>query len=566
MPHPHAKTALIAAVLAVVLLAGAVASAGSACIAPLGCGLACSACGAACGGCADACESITSDWSGTLYTPEPFWDGPGSIRTTPLPTFAPAPAATPVPEAAEAPVPEATEAPETGSDALDNLQPAAIAGVRRPHVQLRNDGTDTATVLVLMNGSDLESQYQEATADITEMLRARDSERVNILIETVGTKNWSARYGISSRRAQRWLVQNGSLRLVDDSLGQLDTTVPETLSDFIRWGAENYPADRYLLILWDHGAGPVYGFGYDEFQPYSSSLTIDEIRLALQNGGVYFDLIGMDSCLMASLEVCCALYDYCDYTLLSEDFEPGYGWSYTGWVDALNRDPAIGTPALAKILIDDSVRHCEAQADGEGLTLALTDQAYMKLLYTAWVEFAYANEEALLNQNYSQLRQASDRAHPRLRSIGDWFSQDPTLDDYYVTDILSVAQNIDSDASSALIAALKTAMVYYGATSNETTLTGLSVTLPYGDREFYNELKRVFRNAGFDTDYILWLERFTEVATTQDSFFDFGSWSDLWQGWGGTDSGFDWSDWFYEDDSEDDGWSGDDFFSWLFGG
>ena len=528
MPHPHAKTVLIAAVLAVVLLAGAVASAGSACIAPLGCGLACSACGAACGGCADACESITSDWSGTLYTPEPFWDGPGSIRTTPLPTFAPAPAATPVPEATEAPVPEATEATETGSDALDNLQPAVIAGVRRPHVQLRNDGTDTATVLVLMNGSDLESQYQEATADITEMLRARDSERVNILIETVGTKNWSARYGISSRRAQRWLVQNGSLRLVDDSLGQLDTTVPETLSDFIRWGAENYPADRYLLILWDHGAGPVYGFGYDEFQPYSSSLTIDEIRLALQNGGVYFDLIGMDSCLMASLEVCCALYDYCDYTLLSEDFEPGYGWSYTGWVDALNRDPAIDTPALAKILIDDSVRHCEAQADGEGLTLALTDQAYMKLLYTAWVEFAYANEEALLNQNYSQLRQASDRAHPRLRSIGDWFSQDPTLDDYYVTDILSVAQNIDSDASAALIAALKTAMVYYGATSNETTLTGLSVTLPYGDREFYNELKRVFRNAGFDTDYILWLERFTEVATTQDSFFDFGSWSDLW--------------------------------------
>ena len=529
---------LLALTLAAVLLAGALVSAGAAYSGPF-----------RCGGLLESCQKMTElldQLDEPEATDEPAWDGPGSVQVTPEPAVT------------------VTVAPTLPANVLDNQQPAVAPGVRQPRVTLRGDGSDTATVLILINGSDLESEYQEATEDITEMIRASKSDRVNIVIETVGTRKWSPRYGISPDRSQRWLVTETGLQLLDDSLGQLDTTVPATLSEFIRWGATRFPADRYLLILWDHGGGPVYGFGYDEYQPYSSSLTIDEIQLALQNGGVYFDLIGMDSCLMASLEVCCSLYEYCDYTLLSEDFEPGCGWSYTGWVDALNRNPAIGTTDLCRIAIDDTVRYCETQADEDGVTLALMNQAYMKLLYTAWVEFAYANEQPLLNVNYSQLRQATGRAHPRIRSVGDWFGSDSSLEDYCVTDLLSVAQNIESDESAALIAALKKTVVYYGATSDETTLTGLSVTLPYGDKAFYGELKRVFRNAGFDADYIDWLERFTEVETSSGNTFDFGSWADLWDGWEDTISGFDWSTWFYDDETDDDPWANDDWFAWMF--
>lgn len=562
MTRTHGKTVLLAMTLAVVLLAGAFAAIGSACIAPLGCGCACSACTAACSNAVDACQSsLNESLSSFLPTVEPMWDGPGSIKSTPEPT------ATPVPATEE---PTAEALPVTTPDpsvSLDGQKPAVISGVRQPRVKLRGDGTDTVTVLILMNGSDLESEYQEATADIAEMVRPVKTERVNILLETVGTKKWSPRFGISAHHAQRWLVRNNGLSLVDNSLAQLDTTVPETLSDFIRWGAENYPADRYILILWDHGGGPVYGFGFDEYQPYSSTLTIDEIQFALREGGVYFDLIGMDSCLMSSLEVCCALYEYCDYTLLSEDFEPGCGWSYTGWIDALYRNPALSTPELCKIAINDTVRYCEQHlAEDDGVTLALMDQSYMKLLYTAWVEFAYANEDALLNANYSQLRLSTGRAHPILGNIGDWFSgNSASLEDYSVTDILSVAQNIDSDESAALVAALKQAIVYFGATSDKPTLTGLSVTLPYGDASFYNDLKRVFHNAGFDVEYVAWLERFTAVETSSDNYFDFGGWSDLWNGWNDTNSGFDWSTWFYDDETDDDPWANDDWFSWFFG-
>lgn len=557
MQHSHSKFLLIAVTLTVMLLVGAVAALSSACVGPLGCGLGIAGCSYV----MDACQD-----SFVVYDPNvPFWDGPGSIQSTPTPEVIID--ATAIPFSPE-PTPQVSEP----TDPLGNQQPADVSDVRQPRVKLKGDGTDTATVLILMNGSDLESEYAEATSDLSEMAKATKSDRVNILVETVGTKKWARTFGISARHSQRWKVANGRLELVDDSLAQLDTTVPSTLSDFIRWGAENYPADRYILILWDHGGGPVYGFGYDEYQPYTSTLTIDEMQIALNDGGVYFDFIGMDSCLMSSMEVCCALYDYCDYTLLSEDFEPGCGWSYTGWLSALAQDPAIDTRTLCRSLIDDAVRYCEANLEENGgMTLALIDQAYMKRLYPAWVEFAYANEQALLDANYSQLRQSTGRTHPLLRSISDWFtSDDSTLEDYCITDILSVAQNISSEESEALIAALRDAVLYFGATSDETTLTGLSVTLPYGDAEFYGELKRVFHNAGFDMDYVNWLERFTEVETDSD-YYDFGDWggwddhwSDTWGGWDDHQGGFDWDDWFYDDGTDDD-WANDDWFSWFFG-
>ena len=548
-----------AAAIAVVL-----ALLGTGCFGMFGCGLMCGACGAAC---SDSCSELTGEscFDPDAFRPdataEPAWDGPGSIRTTPQPTEA----------QTEAP----TEAPAATPEIEAEQIKAEADAVRDKRVRLKHDGTDVVTVLVLMNGSDLESEYGEATEDLTEMVRAQKSDRVNILVETVGTRKWDARYGISSRRAERYRVTDTGLELLDGTLGQLDTTVPQTLSDFIRWGAAQCPADRYILLLWDHGGGPVYGFGYDEYQSYQSTLTIDEMQIALRDGGVYFDLIGMDCCLMSSLEVCCALYEYCDYTLLSEDFEPSIGWSHTGWLSALAKDPAISTPDLAKIVIDDSVRACEPniRSDG-GTTLALMDQAYMKILYAAWVDFAYANEDALLSKNYSQLRESTGRAHPRLKSVSGWLfggDDEATLSDYCVTDILAVAQNIDSDRAAALSAALQKAIVHYGATSDEVTLTGMSVTLPYGDSEFYTELKRVFRAAGFDDGYIGWLEKFVGVESEQaDDWFDFGDWGDLWGGWGTVDSDYDWDDWFrteYGEDEQwsDEDWADDDWFDLLFG-
>lgn len=120
-------------------------------------------------------------------------------------------------------------------------------------------------------------------------------------------------------------------------------------------------------------------------------LTIDEIQTAIRQSGIYFDIVGMDSCIMSSLELCCAMYNYCDYMILSEDFESGYGWSYTGWLNALSENTSISSEELGKIIVDDMIADNEENGEGSS-TLALIDESYMKVLYTAWADFAYAND------------------------------------------------------------------------------------------------------------------------------------------------------------------------------
>lgn len=417
------------------------------------------------------------------------------------------------------------------------------AGSRKTTTSAKNK---TATVLVYMNGSDLESDDGAASRDIGEMIKGCKAGNVNVIVQTMGTKRWSKKYGIASDRSQIYKVDANGLTLVNDNLGQLDCTESETLSDFISWGVKNYPADRYFLQLWDHGAGAVYGFGYDQYADEESTLNTAEIKEALSAAGVHFDFIGMDCCIMANLETCCMLSDFCDYTILSEDFEPGDGWFYSGWLEKLNNDTSINTKKLAKAAIDDMVGAIEAAGESRGI-LTVFDESVMKVLFTAWKDFAYANEAALLENNYSRQVKAHGRVHPILSKGAD---KPGSLSDYYVTDIMALAQTLNTSESKALESAVNNAIVYSNCTSDVSNLTGLAVTLPYGDSYFYRELEPVFTDGGVDKDYVKWLSNFVGADGASD-YYDYDDWDESWDGWGDYTDDYDWSDWEHYDEFDD---------------
>lgn len=370
------------------------------------------------------------------------------------------------------------------------------------------DGERAAvTVLVYMNGSDLESVAGQASADIGEMLAAETGENVKLLLETLGTREWSAQYEIASDHSQRYRMEGGELILADDSLWQLDCTIPETLTDFIRWGAENYPAERYFLILWDHGAGPVYGYGYDEYRPEEETLTIGEIREAVTESGVYFDFIGMDCCLMSSLELCLCMRESCDYMILSEDFETSLGWAYTDWLKQLEENPLLPTREIGTGIVDDMVAANEAGGE-KYATLALIEEAGIEPLYRAWLEFAYAHEKLLLAADCSVRLRNGSRAHPLL--CREYLDYD--LAAYHITDLLTVARAADRTEAKGLTDCLEASIVHFACTAEESGMTGLSVTLPHGDGEMYEQLRGVFSEAGLDAAYIDWLGRFVETV------------------------------------------------------
>lgn len=428
--------------------------------------------------------------------------------------------------------------------------------IRAEQGTIKGNGEDTVTILIYMNGSDLESDDGEATTDLSEMVAAGSSDKVKILVQTMGTKSWDKKFGIASDRSQIYSVDGDGLTLVKDDLGQLDCTKTETLTNFIKWGASNYPSDRYILLFWNHGGGPIYGFGYDQWNNDEyACLSTDEIQTALNDAGVYFNFIGMDCCIMSCLEVCCALYDYCDYTVLSEDFESWLGWSYTGWLKALYQNTSIPTVELATKICDDMVIANEQDPNGDSSIMAIIDEAMMKVLYTAWTDFAYENESSLLETNYSERlsRKNGGRILPSLIQANEKKAanraENVSMSDYYVTDIMAVAQNIDSDKSAALSAAISQSLVYVRASTEDAALTGLSVTLPYGDTDFFSSLESIFRNIGIDDTYISWLEQFAYVDGYIDTY-DYSDWNEDWNGWDDYDEYYDWDDWeYYDDDS-----------------
>lgn len=439
---------------------------------------------------------------------------------------------------------EITLSPKAGNETLD-IEPVAIGS-----------DAQSATVMIYMNGSDLETKAGEATADLSEMIDSGIGKNVNVIVQTMGTKKWHD-YGISSKTSQIYKVNRDGLELVKDNLGQLDCTKSSTLSDFIDFSKKNYPADRYMLIFWDHGGGPVYGFGYDEWQSDTESLTLDEIQEALRkNSDIRFDIIGMDCCIMANLETCYVLAPFCKYAVLSEDFESGLGWSYTNWMKLLEENPGISTPLLGKKIIDGMIDANENDDEAGGSsTMILVNERAVPDLVKKWTEYAYKNADNLLGANYSKLHMARGRGFMDF-FLDSWDDDDSsvTMDDYYVSDMMSIVESVgqEDESTSNLRSSLKACVAYFGHTSDKNELTGLAVSLPYGDRSFYDQLVSVYSKCGFDEKYIDWLEKFVSAEGTDD-YYDYSGFEDSWcgwqtyeEGWGSCEPDEDFEDWEYD--------------------
>ncbi|MCR5746872.1 MAG: hypothetical protein K6G03_04120 [Lachnospiraceae bacterium] len=421
---------------------------------------------------------------------------------------------------------------QTGSTDEKNSNSEDIKGTTQTDLEYNDAGT--VTVLVYMNGSDLESQGAEATTDISEMLKAGVGDKVNVIIQTMGTKEWHD-YDISSKTSQIYRVNGNKLELIEADLGQLDCTAPGTLSDFIGYGKSHYPADRYMLVFWDHGAGPVYGFGYDEWNDDpEAALTLNEMTEAFSNNkDVKFDIIGMDCCIMSNLETCYALAPFCRYSILSEDFQSAIGWDYMTWLKELEKHPNITSPVLGKKIIDSIINANETDEYGDTTTIAMINEAAVPDLYKAWTAYAYANESKLLGTNYSKKHRAKGRSSI-FDSLTEWAQDmsEVTLADYYISDMLALIESVgvEDEKTDTLRSALKKCMAYFGHTSDANELTGLSVSLPYGDDDLYSRIRDIYSKCGFDKEYIDWLGKFVK-AQGGDSYQDYEDFEQNWGGW-----------------------------------
>jgi cysteine peptidase C11 family protein len=106
------------------------------------------------------------------------------------------------------------------------------------------------TVMVYMTGD--RSLDNSGFADLKEMKEVGSTEEVALLAQFTR--------GVKHRPTKRYYLRKGSRNGalagdVVEELGEKNTADPRVLEDFVRWGVENFPARRYMLVMWGHANG-----------------------------------------------------------------------------------------------------------------------------------------------------------------------------------------------------------------------------------------------------------------------------------------------------------------------
>ena len=244
-------------------------------------------------------------------------------------------------------------------------------------------------------GSDLESDYALATDDLLEMMEVDLPENVKVIIQTGGADQWHNDL-VDPDKMQRYVYDSDGMTLIEE--GPVENMGdPETLRDFLAFARENYPADRTMVNFWNHGGGSVSGAAFDE-QHTDEDGNLDSLNLAEMYQAftaVYeedpdnqpIDIIGFDTCLMATIDTAYTFSDLGKYLVASEELAPGGGWLYSGWLEALADDPAMDPLALSKVICDTYLEGCQWDGEDENVTLSVTDLSKVDQLILAYDAF-----------------------------------------------------------------------------------------------------------------------------------------------------------------------------------
>ena len=377
------------------------------------------------------------------------------------------------------------------------------AKARDKFTRILGKNKDTITILVYMCGTDLESQNGMGTADLKEMLNASLSDKVNLIVYTGGCKKWRNNV-VSSSKNQIYQIKNGSLtRLVEDA-GTASMTNPNTLAEFIKFGAENFEANRMCLIFWDHGGGSVSGYGYDERYGSGQSMTLAGINEALQKGGVQFDFIGFDACLMATVENGLMLSQYADYMIASEETEPGVGWYYTNWLNKVSSNTSMSTVDIGKIITDDFVEVCNKQCRGQATTLSVVDLAELAATVPEELKtFSIDTNELIQNKEYKKVSSARSKTRE--------FASSTKIDQI---DLVHFAKNMNTKEGTELADALLGAVKYNRTGGGISNAYGLSIYFPYKKTGKVNQMVSTYKAIGMDDEYTRCIQEFASLEVS----------------------------------------------------
>lgn len=274
---------------------------------------------------------------------------------------------------------EIEEPAETSSDE-DNGETDAPAEETTPA-----EGASADWLVMMYMDADDEVLEQDIFTDLNEAERVGSTDEVRLVAQIDRYRGGFDADGDWTTAKRFYLTQDPDLNTITseeiEDLGEVNMADGQTLVDFVEWAVQTFPAQKYALILSDHGMGWPGGYfdpdpggsGNDEFalaEMFGDGIWMMELDSALatiqQDTGIeQFELIGFDACLMAQLEVFSTLAPYAKYSVASEEVEPSLGWAYASFLMQLAFAPEMEGAELASAIVDTYITKDERITDDE---------------------------------------------------------------------------------------------------------------------------------------------------------------------------------------------------------
>lgn len=342
------------------------------------------------------------------------------------------------------------------------------------------------TLLIYMVGSDLESNYDShaATRDLTEMLDSGfDQPDINLIVYAGGASAWWNGLPASQNCLLVYNAKKGSFDIYSEE--NRNMAAFEVLTDCLKTVKEKFPAEEYEMFFWNHGGGPLQGYGYDErFEPETDKainmLSVSEICKAFDENGFDqnpFSLIGFDACLMGTLEVASALSPYTDTLIAAPETEPGTGWDYSFLADFDHKTTPEELSGLVIGSYADSIEQARSSRSNIRYSLVAYDLTKTPALIKA-VNDLFAALNGKIKENPQTLTQIIQAAR------ASWtYGYKTGFEMIDLGQFASMLPNEFADTKQAVIDAVSQ-MIISGRTNIADT-TGMSFYLPVEEQEIY---------------------------------------------------------------------------------
>jgi len=360
------------------------------------------------------------------------------------------------------------------------------------------------TFLVYLNGNNNLEPY--GYKNMREMEKVGSSDDVNVVVEFAA---------MSSDKTKKVYIQKNDSPYGSDpstfhspvveEMDRVDMGSSHSFVDFVIWGMQNYPADNYFVILWNHGSGwdkeenggILKGVSYDELSGnhISTNQLADALDEILRRTGTRINVLGFDACLMNMYEVADSFSGMVDYLVGSEETIPGEGYPYDGILNAFySRDLSKKIPR--NLVTDVVTEYSKSYANGshgtQSITVSGIDLSRLELVkrrLNHWTEVI--QKEMKRDDLLKAVDKATVYEDPDNRDLGDYVRlvmNQVTNEENSGNRSRSLTRTNDGviGASNSLIKAINEAVVENSDSDKYAHSTGLSIYLPLGDGGQYS--------------------------------------------------------------------------------